>query len=198
MRALVGWIALLLFAGAPGTVRAADLTGKEPDIKAAMLYKLLLFVDWPPGAFTPTNAPLTVAVLGDDPFGKSLEAVFTNRTVSGRFLQCRRLRRLSELPATPCHVLFVANSERDRLPEILAMLDRSPILTIGDTEGYASRGVMLNLVVRDRAVKFEANPPAATRVGLRIRSQLTELAIPLPGAGPAGKGPPRTLAPHTP
>jgi hypothetical protein len=188
-------IALLLLAGAAGVARAAELVGDEYEIKAAVVYKILLFVDWPARADTNRSAPIVVGVLGTDPFGTRLERAFTNKTVGGRALQCRRFPRGAPVPAEPCHVLFVARSEQERLPEILRVLGTSPTLTIGDTDGYGARGVMVNLVNWGQTVRFEVNQPAAARAGLQLSSQFTDLAIrhhgrpptvktPLPGGSP--------------
>jgi hypothetical protein len=56
------------------------------------------------------------------------------------------------------------------------MLEGSYILTIGDTEGFGEKGVMINFIIRDNKVRFEINPEAARRAGLTISSKLLSLA----------------------
>ena len=50
------------------------------------------------------------------------------------------------------------------------------MLTVGATDGFAASGVVLNLVVRDRKVRVEANTAAAARARLRVSAQLLRLA----------------------
>jgi hypothetical protein len=50
------------------------------------------------------------------------------------------------------------------------------VLTIGDTEGYAEQGVMVNFYLEDNMVRIEINIDAARRAGLNISSQLLKLA----------------------
>ena len=50
----------------------------------------------------------------------------------------------------------------------------------------AARGLAVNLVEREGRIRFEINRAAAARAGLRISSQLLDLALP-PGT-PAGPG----------
>jgi hypothetical protein len=74
---------------------AAAATSIEYQVKAAYLYKLVSFVDWPAGTLPP-GAPLDVCVVGDDPFGASLDQVVENQQVNGRALAVRRLATVSK------------------------------------------------------------------------------------------------------
>jgi hypothetical protein len=49
-------------------------------------------------------------------------------------------------------------------------------LTIGDTEGFTQRGVMVNFYMENNRVFFEINPNAAMRAGLKISSALLRIA----------------------
>jgi hypothetical protein len=162
---------------------AAAQTASEYDIKAAFLYNFTKFVDWPPAAF-PDPGNLKVCVLGQDPFGASL------RTVAGEQVGSRRLTVTpaeSVSKAAGCQVLFISRSERERLPQILAALGDAPVLTVGDTDGYANRGVAINFVLEGSKVRFEVNTDSADRAGLKISSKLLQLAkriVSNPGARP--------------
>ena len=58
----------------PCRALAPAQTAAEYDVKAAFLYNFTKFVDWPPASFPDPNS-LKICVLGDDPFGGSLETV---------------------------------------------------------------------------------------------------------------------------
>jgi hypothetical protein len=45
----------------------------EYQVKAAMLYKFALFVEWPAKAFATETSPFVACVVGQDPFGKWLQ-----------------------------------------------------------------------------------------------------------------------------
>jgi hypothetical protein len=168
--------ALLLLPGA-----AAAQTAAEYDVKAAFLYNFTKFVDWPATAF-PDAGSLKICVLGDDPFGRSLQSV-AGEQVGNRKLIVVRTDSLSKPGG--CQVLFISRSERDRLPQILAMVRESPVLTVGDTHGYIDQGVIINFTLEGSKVRFEINTEAADRAGVRISSKLLQLAlrtVPAPGA----------------
>src|ERR1051325_6743042 len=68
---LVG--ALLFFAGA-GFARAQE-AAPEYKFKAAYLYHFAQLVVWPPEGFSGPTGPLTIAVMGQSPFGDELERI---------------------------------------------------------------------------------------------------------------------------
>ena len=50
------------------------------------------------------------------------------------------------------------------------------MLTVGETEGFAARGGVINLTVEENKVHFEVNVLAADRAGLKISSKLLAIA----------------------
>ena len=75
-----------------------------------------------------------------------------------------------------CKILFIGNSETGRLDQILETAKGSIILTVGDTTGFARRGVMINFYLENNKLRFEINPQAASRAGLWISSNLLKIA----------------------
>jgi hypothetical protein len=49
------------------------------------------------------------------------------------------------------------------------------VLTVGDTAGFAERGVLINLQRQDSRLGFEINLAQARRSGLRFSSKLLKL-----------------------
>ncbi len=155
----------------------------EYDVKAAFLYNFTKFVDWPPSAFPDPNS-LRICVLGEDPFGKSLRSI-AGEQVGGHKLIVTQTDAISR-PAG-CQVLFISRSERERLPQVLAAIKDAPVLTVGDTNGFADHGVIINFVLEGSKVRFEVNTDSADRAGLKISSKLLQLAkriVTNPGARP--------------
>ena len=155
----------------------------EYDVKAAFLYNFTKFVDWPSSAFPDPNS-LRICVLGEDPFGKSLRSV-AGEQVGGHKLIVTQTDAISK-PAG-CQVLFISHSEREKLPQILAAVKDAPVLTVGDTNGFADHGVIINFVLEGSKVRFEINTESADRAGIKISSKLLQLAkriVTNPGAKP--------------
>jgi hypothetical protein len=73
-------------------------------------------------------------------------------------------------------VVFVSSSEQKRLRSILQDLKASEALTVGDTEGFASVGGIVNFKLDGGMVRFQINVEAAKEKNLRISSKLLSLA----------------------
>ena len=123
---------LLLAAEARPLASDKGAHASEYDLKAVFLYQFARFVDWPVEAFGAADAPLTIGVLGVDPFGRSLDEIVANEAVGGRKLAVRRYHNVAETDA--CQILFISDSEAERLDRVLATLKGRSILTVGDIE----------------------------------------------------------------
>lgn len=171
-------LALTVFL-APVSASHADTARPEYEVKAAIVYKVSKFVSWPTGSFESDDAPLVLCIAGRDPFGEFIDNL-NGQTVQGRSLIVHRVAD-SELSSHRCHILFVgANSSSI---EILANGDRKPVLTVGDTQGFANDGGMLELSIEDNRVKFEVNLGVARESNLEISATLLQLATIVKGSG---------------
>lgn len=144
----------------------------EYEVKAAFIHNIAKFVEWPPGAL-PSSGSMRLCLLGEDSFGVALDTLRGKQVgrLSWEIVPAKAGSNLKE-----CRVLFIAASERGNLGSILARLGGSPVLTVGDTDGYAQQGVMVNFYLEENRVRFEINREAAARAGLFISSQLLKLA----------------------
>lgn len=158
----------------PGKVAAQATPTPEYQVKAAFLYQFTQFIEWPANAFAEGQAPLVIGVLGDDPFGAYLEEIVRGEMANGHPIVVQRYREADEIG--PCHVLFVSPSEEHRLEEIFAYTQDRPLLTVGDIDGFASAGGMVQFVTEEGRIRLRVNADAASSVDLRISSRLLSLA----------------------
>jgi hypothetical protein len=78
---------------------------------------------------------------------------------------------------TGCHVLFVpAHAAGDR-KQLMARAAALPILTVGDYPTFLNEGGIVELKMVGGRVRFEVDVSTASRVGLRLSSQLLQLAL---------------------
>jgi len=142
----------------------------EYDLEAAFLFHFAQFVQWPPSALPEKNTPLTIGILGEDPFGKSLDEIVANESVAGHKLLVRRFQRISQ--ADSCHILFVSSSEKGRLDQVLSRVKSRSVLTVGESKQFAQRSGMIGFVVADKRLRLAINLAAANEAGLTISSKL--------------------------
>jgi hypothetical protein len=152
---------------------------EEYRLKAEFLERFTHFVKWPPKndkheAEKPPPPPFVLCVIGSDPFGDSLRRLARTRKVDDRPIELRQLRNAADAPS--CQLLFISASERERLDQVLAAARGNGVLTVGDTDGYGARGVLINLFVADDKIGFEVNERAAKREGFELSARLLKLA----------------------
>jgi hypothetical protein len=117
---------------------------------------------------------MVIGIVGEDPFGQTLDEVVRGEMVGGRPLVVKRLRADDDLRT--CHILFISRSEKERLPALLSQLKGSPVLSVSEIKGFAEQGGMVNLLLANKTVKMEINQSAAEQAGLQISAKLLKLA----------------------
>lgn len=167
-------ISIWIAAWALLTTGARAQVVNEYQVKAAFIYNFSKFVEWPPQAFKTAKDPITICVLGQNPFGNALEETVSGKMVEGRAFIVRQLS--SEPAATGCQILFVSSSERNRLHSILSDIKITGVLTVGETETFASEGGVINFKIEAGTVRIQVNVDAAEQAKLRISSRLLSLA----------------------
>jgi len=147
----------------------------EYKLKSAFLYNFAKFVTWPAQSFATPETPMTIGILGDDPFGPLLNETIKNKTVNGRPILIKHLTRNDA--AKDCHILFISRSEKERIPAILASLKGKSILTVSEVDKFAHNGGAINLLVVQESIRFEINLQAAEQAGLQVSSKLWGVGI---------------------
>ena len=145
----------------------------EYDIKAALLFNLTQFTEWPDAAFTNSEAPIVIGVLGDNPFGQSLDKAVSGEKVQNRPVVTRYFANADE---ARCHILFVSRSEVGQVDRIIAKTRARQMLTVSDIDRFASRGGMVRFVTDRNRVKLNINIPEVEAAGLKISSKLLRIS----------------------
>jgi len=179
LRAVLAILPILL---ASATVNAQNTSGSsEYLIKAGFIYNFANLVQWPSTSFAQPDSPIVIVILGEDHFGTTLDHALEGKKVNARSFVIKRARSVSELqralgPQKECQILYVSSSEMPHLGEAIQLLKGVPVLTIGETPGFAKNGGIINLILEDNKVRFEVNVQAAKEADLNISSRLLALA----------------------
>lgn len=146
----------------------------EYKVKAVFLFNFAQFVEWPTNVFSDAQTPLTIGVLGDDPFGTFLDETVRDEKVGGHPLTIRRYSRVEDVQ--DCQILFISPSESKRMGRILADLKNKKILTVSDVEGFTQNGGAIGFVAEENKIHFRINLEAVKDVNLTISSKMLRLA----------------------
>jgi hypothetical protein len=159
---------------AVGSGSAQEPPPTEYQLKAAFLLNFAKFVEWPQATFPETNSPMFLGVLGKNPFGDTLERTVRGKTVNNRqvvIMECR-----SPAEATNCHMLFICTSEKEHLREVIKGLSGTPVLTVGEMDGFIEAHGMIKFIWEGKKIRFQINEVEANNAHLKISSKLLSLA----------------------
>lgn len=163
-------IAGLLGASLPSFAQAPQ-EADEYEAKVAFVYAFAKFVNWPDVV---GDTPFTIGVLG------AADVLGPMRTLQGKRVHRRavEVHHLTEqAPWRPCDVLFCSTAELQALLGATRDAAHDPMLTVGDEEGFAAAGGVLQLTFVDEHLGFIVNRAAARRAGLDLSSSVFNLAI---------------------
>lgn len=183
----LAWVTLLSLSFmtiATGAFSEADIE-REYKIKAAFLYNLLQFTDWPQTNESPKAQDIiTIGIVGESPFGNSDFDTVKDKNIPGknRKLVIRSIvQPLKETDLSNCHVIFVCASEQKHINSILESVKNSPVLTIADSDDFVKAGGMVELVIHRNKIRWRLNSTAIQTSGLRLNSQVYRNAVDIVG-----------------
>lgn len=160
---------LALGLGVSAGALAEDLAAK---VKAAYLFHLTKFVEWPSA---PAGQEFRICLYGAD-LVATLMGDLGNRPVRDAALKV-----LVEPGIDPgqCQILYVGQDDR-RLPDLLRRVRSEPVLTVSDKPEFARQGGMVGFYPEAGKIKLEINPDAARAARLRLSAKLLGLARTVP------------------
>lgn len=166
-RPVATWITAL--AAALSCALGAQQAAAQPleyAVKAAFLTKFAAFVAFPADV---GPGPVRVCVVGEDPFGQTLDGA----AAAGQIV----VRRLAVVDrSSGCQVLYAAGSSRQSVAQALAAVRGQPVLTVTDASRGGARGMIHFVVFQDR-VRFHIDAAQAGQSRLTISSKLLALGL---------------------
>jgi hypothetical protein len=142
-------------------------------VEAELVERFTQFIDWPPDRLAEKDGPFVLGLLGRNEVEPAIEKLARERFFKKHRVEVRRLE--GPEGAEACHAVWIGGSADAQLAAVLARTTGKPILTLGDTEGFAQRGVMINLRRESSHIAFEINLDEARKSGLKFSSRLLAL-----------------------
>jgi hypothetical protein len=171
------WLAIVVLLGITReAARAQEMVDPrlEYNVKAVSLYAFGRYVTWPESAFAGAESPFVIGTMGGNPFGDALQRIAQKKKLNGRPIEVRQIKSSEE--SGDCHILFVTRSvsgdDEKRLFEFAA---GKPVLLVGESPGFASRGGVINFYHSGGTVRFELNPDRSLENQLSLNAKLLTL-----------------------
>lgn len=173
-------------------VAAQDRSLQASEVEAAYLVNFLRYTEWPGRRSASPDSPLVLTVVGPAAVAGRVRAVAAAAgPVDGHPIEVRNLVSARGSLAMPLdserdreaaqllresHLVFFHDSGAPLNPRVLADLWGQPVLTVGNSRGFARQGGMLGLVRSGGRIVFEANPGAIRGSGLVVSAKVLKLA----------------------
>lgn len=167
-------LAITLMTGALAWATAAEPLAEEYRVKGAFLLNFAKFVEWPAEAFLGPGEPITICVVGANPFTPALDQAARQVVVENRSILVRSIEEAQQ--ARQCQIVFVSISERKRAHAVLDAVRGANVLTVGESPGFVAGGGVIEFRVEESKVRMEISAGAAKLAGLHISAKLLSLA----------------------
>jgi hypothetical protein len=168
--ALAAALVALLACLASRTPALAQPAAAEYELKAAFLYNFAKFVEWPEGGAA--AEPLCIGVVGEDPFGPTLDRLLAGKTIHDRPITIRRFASVEAV--TSCQLLFVSAATAPTIPR--ETYCRPGVLAVGESDDFLAAGGVIAFTMEGNKLRFSVNVAAGERAQLKLSSQLLKLA----------------------
>lgn len=143
----------------------------EYELKLALAWKIARFVDWPD---EDSNRAFRFCIAGRDPFDDATEQL-DGLEIEGRLVSIARIQ-MHDAGTSDCNVILAVDCRSSCISRLVDELIGRPVLTIGDAQGFAVSGGIVELEQRENRLAFIVNRQASQEAGLIFGSQLLQLA----------------------
>ena len=138
--------------------------------KVLQLERIAQFVEWPKNSMDSQSKTFNITVIGKNPFGSELEEIYKKRRIKDNKVNIRYVSTVKEIADTD--LLFISNSKKNDLEKIISYTENKPILTVGDTAGFAQQGVHINFFYEKVKIRLEINLVEARKSGFTVSPEL--------------------------
>jgi hypothetical protein len=157
-----------------GAGEAMGRSNKELKLKAGFVINFVKLTTWPATRFESKRAPVSICVVNASDFEAHMRFLTIGKKVRGRSLEIRQLSRADSLRG--CHILYLGELPSEEVVKIVRGLPANAgVFTVGEQEGVASQGGVVNFIRKENRLRFQINHYAAKRQGLEIDPMLLSL-----------------------
>jgi len=147
----------------------------ENTMKAVALEQMSRFIQWPyEVSYTKGSDQFILGVWGHNKVVELTEKLYVKHKIKNKPVEVRHISNLEDV--IDCHLVYIAETKKDDIPELIAVTRSRPILTITDIPYFAESGILVTLHVELNKLLFEINERAFHEAGLEINPLLLKVA----------------------
>lgn len=152
---------------------ATERMGAESGVKAALVYNLLLFVQWPEDKL-PSDGSLHLCILASPAIEEAFNGL-NGKPIHSRPIAIRRMATPGE-DSHQCQAVWVEEGRNSALTRLALVAKNNGILVLGEGSVALSQGAMIAVSNEGGRLVFNVDNGAARDARLTISSKLLRLA----------------------
>jgi len=165
-------LSLCLFAVNASHAQAID-SHPEYAVKAAYIFNVLRFIDWPESPVSPAaNQEINVCLLGNNQIEQYLRPI-ESKKIGDTAIKLMRIDSAAQ--TTNCHLVFIANASKTLSTQTINNTRNKPIITIGNNLEFTQKGGLLAFYIVDNKVRLSLNKNTLDHSTLKASALLLEV-----------------------
>lgn len=140
---------------------------REYEIKAAMIGKFTLFVNWPQKKIQKSKY-FNICVLGNSPISKYLKFYYKKNALKNLLVKVVNLSDNKSFKIDSCHILFLPSSFKKNTKKLIEQIKNKPILIIGDSDKFIYSGAHICFYINEDLIRFKINYRLMKEAGFEV------------------------------
>lgn len=141
---------------------------------AAYIERFTRFVEWPANnSVNNKSKPFVIAVSNNYELYLKLIGLAPSLKIKDKKIEIVLIKTIEDINSN-INLLFVGMKDKEKLKQIVKKCADFSILTISNSNGFALKGVIINLYNQENSIRFEINDRKARESGLKISHLLLQ------------------------
>lgn len=170
----IALVVALVFSCAASHATFANNISPEYAVKAAYIFNILRFVEWPDDLSLKNKNRIDICMLGDNNFDSHI-APIEKKKIGGKSL--RIINKHSLQQTLDCQLVFIGNTNLYPPDEVSKILGDKKIVVVGDDLDFVKNGGMFSFYIKNKKVRLALNKIALEESGLKVSSLLLEVCM---------------------
>jgi len=135
------------------------------------IYNFTKYIQWPSN-----GAEFNISILGNQPEAvNAFKAMADAKSSSGKQYKVKVAKSAGDV--SDCDILFIPSNYSKMAGDAMQKVAGSNTLVITEKEGMIAQGSGINFIIVDNKLKFELSKTNIDKAGLKVSSQLLQMAI---------------------
>jgi hypothetical protein len=160
----------LLFIGLQ--IQKSDAQTSIAQAQAVFIYNFTRLIEWPEDY---KAGDFIIGVYGPNDIFSEIKNFTTGKMVGSQPISVVKYSDAASIKKS--HILFVAFGKTKEMSSVIGALGGTKTLIITEKKGALDEGSAINFVIVDDRLKFELKMNNATKLGLKVHSNLENMAI---------------------